>query len=77
MNLIIFICRIHLKRSATWGYKINGSFNGIIGEMIQGTVDISASPFMYTIERLDVVEFTVQVYRARLKIKHTYKFTFI
>ena len=77
MNLIIFIYRIHLKRSATWGYLINGSFNGIIGEMIKGIVDISATPFMYTKERLDVAEYTVQVYRARLKIEQAYKFTFI
>ena len=77
MNLIIFIYRIHLKRAKTWGYLINGSYNGIIGEMINGTVDISATPFMYSIERLDVVGFTVQVYLAELKIKHAYKFTFI
>ena len=45
--------------------------------MINGTVDISATPFMYLIERLDVVEFTVQVYLAELNIKIAYKFTFI
>ena len=57
--------RIHLTRASTWGYLINGSFDGILGDMIKGIVDISATPFQYKIERIDVCEYTVPVYQAR------------
>ena len=56
---------MHLTRATSWGYLINGSFNGILGDMVKGIVDIGATPFMYKRERLDVCEFTVQSYFAR------------
>ena len=56
---------MHLTRASTWGYLINGSFNGILGEMVKGIVDISVSPFQFKEERLDVAENTVQAYVAR------------
>ncbi|KAL7298339.1 hypothetical protein TKK_0008682 [Trichogramma kaykai] len=53
---------IHLTKAKTWGYLINGSFTGILGEMINGTVDISVAPFQYKMERLDACEHTVETY---------------
>jgi hypothetical protein len=53
-----------LFRGTTWGYKVNESFNGILGDMIKGTIDISATPFRWKIERLDVLEYTVPTWNA-------------
>ena len=47
-------------RGTTWGYKINGTYNGILGDMVKGIIDISTTPLNYKEERLDVAEFTVQ-----------------
>ncbi|XP_011502679.1 PREDICTED: glutamate receptor ionotropic, kainate 5-like [Ceratosolen solmsi marchali] len=58
--------KINLKRSETWGYKVNGTYNGIVGDMLNGIVDISASPFQYKKERLDVCEYTVEAYVVKL-----------
>lgn len=56
--------RINLSRGETWGYLINGTFNGIIGDMIKGIVDVGVTPFQFKPERLDVMDFTVQAYVA-------------
>ncbi|XP_033227797.1 ionotropic receptor 75a-like isoform X2 [Belonocnema kinseyi] len=59
---------MHLTRATSWGYLINGTFNGIIGDMIKGIVDIGVTPFMFKSERIDVCEYTVQSYFARAAI---------
>ena len=56
---------MNLLRGTTWGYLINGTFNGIISDMINGIVDVGASPFQYKAERMDVIEYTVQAYVAK------------
>lgn len=52
-------------RSDSWGYLVNGSFNGMMGMLQQGVVDIAATPLMPRVERLLASEFTVQTYFAR------------
>ncbi|XP_033228919.1 ionotropic receptor 75a-like [Belonocnema kinseyi] len=66
---------IHMTKAKTWGYIVNGSFNGILGDMLNGIVDISAAPFLYSLERIDVCEWTVQTYFARpvLMFRHPKK----
>ncbi|XP_011502678.1 PREDICTED: glutamate receptor-like [Ceratosolen solmsi marchali] len=59
---------LNLLRGTTWGYLINGSFNGIVGDMINGIVDIGATPFQFKPERIDVMEYTVQAYMAKAAI---------
>ncbi|XP_015592504.1 probable glutamate receptor isoform X2 [Cephus cinctus] len=54
-----------LTQSETWGYLINGSFNGLLGDMIKGLVDVGVTPLQFKRERIDVAEFTVQTYLAR------------
>nr|QNL15116.1 ionotropic receptor 64b [Aulacocentrum confusum] len=56
---------MNLMKGSTWGYLINGTFNGILGDMIKGIVDFGATPFQYKPERLDVCEYTVQTWLAR------------
>ena len=54
-----------MKRAETYGYLFNGTWNGIISDMIDGTVDMSAAPFQYKEERMDVCETTVESYVIR------------
>ena len=55
---------MNLLRGTTWGYKVNGSFNGILGDFVKGIVDVGATPFRWKMERLDVMEYTVQTWVA-------------
>ena len=57
--------RMNLLRGDTWGYLINGTFNGIVGDMIKGIVDVGATPFQFKPERMDVMDYTVQAYMAK------------
>ncbi|KAK0177987.1 hypothetical protein PV328_001976 [Microctonus aethiopoides] len=56
---------MNLSRGKTWGYLVNGTFNGILGDMVKGIIDFGATPFQYKPERLDVCEYTVQTWLAR------------
>ena len=56
---------MNMKRAETYGYLFNGTWNGIISDMIDGTVDMSAAPFQYKEERMDVCETTVESYVIR------------
>lgn len=59
---------MNLTQGITWGYPVNGSFNGILGDMIKGIVDVAVSPYQFKIESMDVMEFTVQAWVARYVI---------
>nr|QZH55082.1 ionotropic receptor 75q.2 [Achelura yunnanensis] len=41
----------------TWGYKLNGTWNGMSGYFIRGEVEIGGSPMFVTSERISFVEF--------------------
>uniref|UniRef100_A0A0C9QP64 GLRK_5 protein n=1 Tax=Fopius arisanus TaxID=64838 RepID=A0A0C9QP64_9HYME len=56
----IFNFTIKLHNATTWGYLSKGSFNGLLGDMADKLIDISATPFQYKNERFDVAEFTVE-----------------
>ncbi|KAI4490035.1 hypothetical protein M0804_004217 [Polistes exclamans] len=59
---------MNLSRGTTWGYLNNGTWNGIIGDMLRGIVDISATPYLFKAARMDVCDYTVQSYIARASI---------
>lgn len=56
---------MNLMRGTTWGYLVNGTWNGILADMVRGVVDISATPFLFKPERFDVCDYTVQTYVAK------------
>ncbi|XP_058799874.1 ionotropic receptor 75a-like [Phymastichus coffea] len=59
----IYNFSINLKLDTSWGYRnTNGTFNGIIGDMIKGTIDASACYFQQREERIGLVEYTVPTY---------------
>lgn len=64
ISKFLLMYRIHLTRGTTWGYLVNGSYTGIMGDMANGIVDIGATPFSILKDRLDICEFTVQSYFA-------------
>ncbi|XP_051154126.1 ionotropic receptor 75a-like isoform X2 [Leptopilina boulardi] len=66
---------IHLTQGTNWGYLVNGTYTGIMGDMAKGIVDIGATPFMFLKDRLDICEFTVQTYIAKggLMFRHPKK----
>ncbi|XP_046823529.1 ionotropic receptor 75a-like [Vespa crabro] len=59
---------MNLMRGTTWGYLVNGTWNGILSDMLRGVVDISATPFLFKPERFDVCDYTVQTYVAKTTI---------
>lgn len=64
---------MNLMNATSWGYLINGSFTGMLGDMIAGQVDIGATPLQFKEERIDVAEFTVQTWLARLALTIQFK----
>ncbi|XP_063720301.1 glutamate receptor 4-like [Symsagittifera roscoffensis] len=51
--------KIHLVRDGKYGASMaNGSWNGMVGELIDGTADIALAPLTITSERQRVVDFT-------------------
>lgn len=60
--------RMNLMRAKSWGYlRENGTFDGMLGDMIAGRVDLGATPLQFKEERIDVAEFTVQTWLARFR----------
>lgn len=51
--------RMNLHRSDLWGLYRNGTFSGVLGMIQQGKIDLSITPFRYTRERIDVLDFSV------------------
>lgn len=65
IHIYLKITRINLQHAKTWGYLVNGTWNGILADMQAGFVDISVCPFQFKEERMDVCEFTVVTYVVR------------
>ncbi|XP_049869366.1 ionotropic receptor 75a-like [Pectinophora gossypiella] len=41
----------------TWGYKVNGTWNGLTGYLIRNEVEIGGSPMFFTSERISEVDY--------------------
>ncbi|CAH1645570.1 unnamed protein product [Spodoptera littoralis] len=41
----------------TWGYKVNGTWNGMTGYLVRGEVEIGGSPMFFTFERVSIVDY--------------------
>lgn len=54
---------------STWGYKNNetGEWNGMIGELINNSIDIGASPLFLTSDRIDVIDYLICTSQTRSK----------
>lgn len=50
-----FNVTLGLKRTKSWGYPVNGSWDGMVGAMLKGDVDIGGSSLFYYVERQKVV----------------------
>ncbi|XP_043277874.1 ionotropic receptor 75a-like [Venturia canescens] len=57
---------MNLKQAPTWGYFVNGTWNGILKDMIDGVTDISIAPFQQKANRMEVCEFTLITYIGRV-----------
>ncbi|XP_063982332.1 ionotropic receptor 75a-like isoform X2 [Diachasmimorpha longicaudata] len=55
---------IKIHQATTWGYLVNGSFNGLIGDIISGFIDMSLTPFEFHGIRMDFVEYAVETWYA-------------
>ncbi|XP_063982985.1 ionotropic receptor 75a-like isoform X1 [Diachasmimorpha longicaudata] len=55
---------MELHQATTFGYLINGSYNGIIGDIISGFIDMSITPFEFHVPRLKVIDYAVVTWYA-------------
>ncbi|XP_060802728.1 ionotropic receptor 75a [Amyelois transitella] len=51
----------------TWGYHLNGTWNGMTGYLVREEVDIGGSPMFFTTERMSVVEYIASPTPTRSK----------
>ena len=50
-----------MNEDRLWGAEINGSWNGLIGEVASGKADMAAQCLSVTESRHSVVDFTEQI----------------
>ncbi|CAF4834369.1 unnamed protein product [Pieris macdunnoughi] len=43
----------------TWGYQTNGTFNGMVGDLVQGKAELAGTMIFITKSRLDILEYLV------------------
>nr|WGC55098.1 ionotropic receptor 6 [Psyttalia incisi] len=55
---------MQLHQASTFGYLVNGSYNGIIGDIISGVIDMSITPFEFHVPRLKVLDYAVVTWYA-------------
>nr|AXF48838.1 ionotropic receptor IR7 [Lobesia botrana] len=41
----------------TWGYRVNGTWNGMTGYLVREEVEIGGSPMFFTAERISIVDY--------------------
>ncbi|RVE44730.1 hypothetical protein evm_010634 [Chilo suppressalis] len=51
----------------TWGYRVNGSWNGMTGYLIREEVEIGGSPMFFTSERISIVDYIASPTPTRSK----------
>ena len=52
-----FTYTLYRRHDNNWGRNINGSWNGMIGNILKGDVDILGSSFTYSLERYEVIDY--------------------
>ncbi|XP_055382474.1 uncharacterized protein LOC129612739, partial [Condylostylus longicornis] len=55
----IFNFKLNLTTTNSWGYLINGTYDGMIGALIRNETDIGGSPIFYRLERAKVIHYTL------------------
>lgn len=61
--------RLRLVVTPSWGYlQQNGSFDGMIGMLQRGDIQLGITPAVITKDRLTVADFTVQTWTLRCTI---------
>ncbi|XP_011296660.1 glutamate [NMDA] receptor subunit 1-like [Fopius arisanus] len=60
-----FSMKIH--QATSWGYPVNGSFDGIIGDIISGVIDMSLTPFVFHTGRMDFIEYIAETWKFEAK----------
>ncbi|XP_031631205.1 uncharacterized protein LOC116345713 isoform X2 [Contarinia nasturtii] len=61
----MFNFRIKVYRTNSWGYLKNGTFDGMIGALVRGSVDVGASPIFFRSERAKVIDYTARTWISR------------
>ncbi|CAB3224086.1 unnamed protein product [Arctia plantaginis] len=51
----------------TWGYRVNGTWNGMTGHLVRGEVEIGGSPMFFTFERISIVDYIASPTPTRSK----------
>ena len=65
---------IHEVEGHDWGHEINGSWTGLIGEVVSGRADVAAQSILVTSKRLQVVDFTEFFLETNLALISKYQY---
>ncbi|KAJ0175499.1 hypothetical protein K1T71_008658 [Dendrolimus kikuchii] len=55
---------MELSSTHSWGYVRNGSFDGMVGALINGQADIGGSPIFFRIDRSKFIDYAVETWPA-------------
>nr|ARO70551.1 antennal ionotropic receptor IR7d.3 [Dendrolimus punctatus] len=53
---------MELRSTHSWGYIRNGSFDGMVGALINGQADIGGSPIFFRIDRSKFIDYAVETW---------------
>ncbi|CAB3257248.1 unnamed protein product [Arctia plantaginis] len=57
--------RYDVHRTTSWGYKRNGTFDGMVGALRHGMADIGAAPCFFRSDRAENVNYISEVWMSR------------
>lgn len=64
----LFNFRLNLTTTPSFGYLVNGKFDGMVGALEQKTIDIGCSPVFFREDRSKITSFTARTWIARFDI---------
>ena len=54
-----------MRRTKSWGYLKNNTFDGMIGALVRKEIDIGGSPIFFRQERHEAVSYTAKTWIER------------
>ena len=75
--ILLYRSEYHLEPGNSYGADLgNGTWNGLVGQILNNEVHISCNTFIWTSSRAEVVDFIDILTQARYLIKNSLKYIF-
>ncbi|KAG8235410.1 hypothetical protein J437_LFUL015866, partial [Ladona fulva] len=59
----------HFKVVDSWGYEQNGTYDGMVGQILRGEVEIGGTPLLINRQRIEILEYVGYTSHSRVPFK--------